>query len=354
MPARTDRHPRREALTLDSILSQLSATLPAAKTIEQLTRPLLEMLGEVTGLESTYLTSVDLVENVQHVRFARNTGSMTIPEGLSVPWADTLCKRALDAGRMVTDDVPGCWGDSGAARQLGIQTYVSAPVRAEDGELLGTLCAASADRQPLPPAAQSVLQLFSSIVANFVEREALLARLSAANERLAAYALTDALTGLPNRRALLDELQRLLARAVRERSKVLVGCIDLDGFKAINDRYGHQAGDIFLQEVSRRLASSLRVMDMLSRIGGDEFVFVGPELAPEAGEAERAARLLQARVTAATAGHYVLGGQALAYDGASVGVVSLDPIGLSTESALKQADMRMYEVKRQRKRAVAH
>ena len=203
-------------------------------------------------------------------------GDLQIPEGLSVPWSDTLCRRALEEGRMCTSDVSQCWPDSDAARQLGIQTYVSAPVRTDEGMLLGTLCAASAQQHQIAPQAESVLKLFSNVIANFLERELLMEQLHAANVRLMSYALTDTLTGLPNRRALYEELERLEKRALREGGSVLVGVIDLDGFKGINDTYGHQQGDVFLQEVSRRLAGTLRTSDMLGRIGGDEFVLIGP------------------------------------------------------------------------------
>lgn len=347
---------------MDPILAGLSNSLPQAKTVEQLTRPLLEMLGSVTGLESTYLTSIDLNENVQHVRYARNVGKMKIPEGLSVRWSDTLCKRALEEGRMCTDDVAQCWPDSEAARLLGIQTYVSAPVRTVEGTLLGTLCAASAARRQLPPQAEAVLALFSQVIANFLEREILMKQLHDANVQLMSYALTDPLTGLPNRRALYEELDRLEKRALREGGSVLVGVIDLDGFKGINDAYGHQQGDVFLQEISRRLASILRSSDMLGRIGGDEFVLIGPGPAIErgnvgpGGEAQRgeaadAARTLEERTATATIGRYQLGDTVLAYEGASVGVVAINPQGLGAEAAVRLADARMYEIKRARKAA---
>lgn len=347
---------------MDPILAGLSNSLPQARSIEQLTRPLLDMLGSVTGLESTYLTSIDLKADVQHVRFARNAGQLQIPEGLSVPWSDTLCKRALDEGRMCTSDVSRSWPDSEAARQLGIQTYVSAPVRTDDGILLGTLCAASAKPHQITPQAEVVLKLFSNVIANFLQRELLLEQLHAANVRLMSYALTDPLTGLPNRRALYEELERLERRAMREGGSVLVGLVDLDGFKGINDTYGHQQGDVFLQEVSRRLASTLRSSDMLGRIGGDEFVLVGPGPAIERGnagpggealrgEAEDAARSLEERATAATIGRYQLGDAVVPYEGASVGVVAVDPRGLDAEAAVRLADARMYEIKRARKAA---
>lgn len=321
------------------------------------------MLGTVTGLESTYLTTVDLRAGQQHVLLARNAGAMVIPEGLTVDWSDTLCKRALDAGRMATSDVAACWGDSVAARALGIQTYVSTPVRSDDGELLGTLCAASAQARALAPEAEAMLRLFSSLVGQCIERERLVAHLRSANEQLATFALTDALTGLPNRRALFDELQRLLQRAARDGSCVLIGGIDLDGFKAINDQLGHQRGDLFLREMAQRLSLELRGSDMLARIGGDEFVVVGPGvslsgLPPstgpliERGEPLQAARTLEQRASLATVGRFELDGAPLHYAGASVGVVAVDPTVVGVEQALQLADERMYRIKRARRGAM--
>lgn len=348
--------------SLDPIIARLSASLPTAKTIEQLTRPLLDMLGSVTGLESTYLTHIDLHGQLQEVRYARNVGSLNIPEGTIVPWPDTLCKRALDEGRMATSNVAEVWGDSQAARDLGIATYVSAPIRASDGSLLGTLCAASSSERPIPPEAESVLKLFATLVASHIEREHTMQKLQQANQRLTAFALSDPLTGLPNRRALLDELTRLIARAVREHTCVLVGVIDLDGFKQINDSMGHGMGDEFLQQVARRLGAAERASDLLGRIGGDEFVVIGPgptllladgELAPGAaivqGEPLAAALALQQRLSAGTSGRYQLGDTSLDYAGASVGVVALECTGLTPEAAIQLADAQMYEVKRLRK-----
>lgn len=347
-------------MTVDPVLDQLAASLASAKSIEQLTRPLLEMLGEVTQMESTYLTSIDLEAALQNVRFAHNTGKMVIPEGLTVPWEDTLCRRALSEGCMSTNDVPTRWADSDAARQLGIQTYVSSPVLSDDGAVLGTLCAASTERRDIGPRAQTILRLFSNLVASFLERELLVAHLKAANDRLTSFAMTDALTGLPNRRALFDELQRMLARAVRERACVLVAVIDLDGFKAINDRYGHLQGDLFLQQIAQRLSAKLRATDMLARMGGDEFVIIGPGPVLDGpadgslignGLGKHASQRLQQRTGEVTVGLFELGPLALQYAGASVGAVALDPEGLDAEAAVRLADAQMYEVKRVRKLA---
>ena len=336
---------------MDYFFSQLSESVPQARTLEQLTRPLLAMLGAATGLESTYFTTIDLAADVQHVQFARNLGSMQIPEGLDVPWGDTLCKRALDEGRMYTDDVQNCWGDSDAARALGIQTYVSLPVRTQEGELLGTLCAASSERKALTPTAEPMLRLFSSLVGGWVERERVVEQLRTANAALANLALSDALTGLPNRRALVEELGRLLARAKREGNTVLVGLVDLDEFKMINDSHGHQVGDKLLIEAGRRMQDALRATDMIGRVGGDEFVVLAP--GPHDDTAHEAAGIaLENRLLRATVGRYELGTVGLDYGGASAGVVAIKPTGVDAEEALRLADGQMYRVKQARKQTI--
>jgi diguanylate cyclase len=334
---------------MDSFFARLSDSVQKARTLEDLTRPLLEMLEAVTGLESTYLTTVDLAEGMQHVIYARNSQDLQIPEGLSVPWGDTLCKRALDEDRPFTDDVAGIWGDSGAARELGIQTYVSTPVRTDDGRLYGTLCAASSRKQPLTAEARHVLGLFARLIEQHVERERLVEKLTRANSELQMLALTDVLTGLPNRRALMQELARLRAVAQRTGCWLLVGAIDLDGFKQINDGHGHDAGDEFLRGISARLQAALRAGDVLARMGGDEFLVVG--LGPRVSEdGDSAAALLRQRLSKATVGRYHTTPTVIDYEGASVGVVCLDPQRTDAEEALRQSDAAMYRVKLERRR----
>jgi diguanylate cyclase len=335
---------------MDSLIEQISDSVSSAKTLEDLARPMLEMLEAVTGLESTYLTTIDLDKGLQHILFARNARQLNIPEGLTVPWADTLCRRAFEEGRTYTDDVATCWGDSDAARQLGIQTYVSTPVKTDSGGLFGTLCAASAGQVPLPSHAESVLQLFARLIGQQVERELLFVKLKKANTELAAFASTDALTGLANRRSLIDALHRMLAQAARDGHGVLVGFIDLDDFKKINDAHGHDAGDEFLSAMADRLSGALRASDMLARFGGDEFVVIGP--GPALGEIPaEAAKALARRLAASTVSELRLNRAVVQYEGASVGVVAIDPRTTSVEEALRRADDAMYQVKRTRQAA---
>jgi diguanylate cyclase len=258
----------------------------------------------------------------------------------------------MEEGRTYTDDVANCWGDSDAARQLGIQTYVSTPVKTERSGLFGTLCAASATRLPLPPHAEPVLQLFARLIGQQVERELLFAKLEKANTELALVASTDALTGLPNRRTLIEALRRMLAQGERDNRSVLVGFIDMDGFKKINDTHGHDIGDEFLSAMAGRLSASLRSSDLLARFGGDEFVVIGT--GPAFDESPRtAARALADRLGESTIGELRLNQTMLDYGGASVGVVAVDARTTSAEEALRLADDAMYVVKRSR-RAVAN
>ena len=332
---------------MQSLIEQLSDSVASARTLEDLTRPMLEMLGAVTGLESTYLTTIDLDKGQQHILFSRNARQLSIPEGLTVPWADTLCKRAMEEGRTYTGDVASCWGDSGAARELGIQTYVSTPVKTESGDLFGTLCAASSEQQSLPPHAEPVLQLFARLIGQQVERELLYRKLEKAHAEVVTLASTDALTGLPNRRTLIDGLRRMMAQGERDGTSVLVGFIDMDGFKKINDTHGHDVGDEFLVAMAARLSASMRAGDRRACNGGDEFVVIGA--GPAFGESpDAAARSLADRLSESTIGELRLPGATLDYRGASVGVVAVDPRSTSAADALRLADEAMYAVKRKR------
>ena len=334
---------------MDTILQALSVQVTEARDLESLTRPLLEMLETVTGLESTYLTQIDLEQSAQHILYARNSAALQIPEGVSVDWSDTLCRRALDEGRLYAADVADRWGDSAAARAMGIRTYMSSPVRTSSGSLYGTLCGASAEHKPLVTGSEHLIAFFARLIAEHVEREQLLQQLQQANNELSRQALSDPLSGLPNRRALMLELHRLFSLLKRTGHPLLISFIDLDGFKAINDTHGHDAGDLLLQTMAQQLAGALRSGDLLARVGGDEFVAVG--MGPLSGEetVEAAVHCFQRRLFEQSQVQLPLASQVLNYPGASVGVVAVDPASISIDDALRQADACMYAVKRQRR-----
>lgn len=328
---------------MDQMMHRLAEVVTESRSLEDLTRPLLELLEAATGFDSVYLTSIDANDGMQYILFSRNANRMHIPEGLAVPWKDTLCRRALEEDRFYTDNVGGVWPDSGAAKALGIQSYLSTPVHSGD-QLYGTLCAASSQAVALRPGVDQLVHLFAKLIGQQVEREALLARLKQANLELSAVAKTDPLTGLANRRALIAEMTRMLNRCQRDGSHLHVVFIDLDGFKAINDRHGHDVGDAFLAAVAARIDSVLRTGDFAARYGGDEFVVLAE--AKHVASAE----VVRDRLAHALQGRYELGSTALEYPGASVGVATSQP-GEVSDALLARADEAMYAVKRRRREA---
>ncbi len=335
----------------DDVLSRLAEAVADTEDLEGLVRPLLEIIGTITGLESTYLTYIDTDKGVQKIVYARNSGQLQLPEDLSVPWDDTLCKRALEEGRAYTDAVGECWGDSGAARELGITTYLTEPVRLVDGELYGTLCGASSERVGISPHSLKLLKLFSQLISHQLERERLLDLLEAQNREYSQHALSDPLTGIANRRALLNELERMLAQAERNETAVHIAFIDLDNFKAINDTHGHDVGDRFLLEITGKLKDGLRGSDLLARVGGDEFVVVGTAAA---GSDSQGREELCKRLEALSRGSFNVGGFEIDYAGASVGVISSRKGERDVPALLARADEAMYLVKKRRKQQQAH
>ena len=162
-------------------------------------------------------------------------------------------------------------------------------------------------------------------------------RLERERDALRASALSDPLTGVANRRALLERISYEIARHGRTCHSFTVLMLDLDGFKLLNDRFGHPAGDDLLREVAGALARAVRDQDTVARVGGDEFCVLAPET-DEAG-----ARRLVARVEAAVA-RVVAGVDAL---GASAGAAVFPQDGGTPEALLQAADQRLLGAKRQ-------
>ncbi|MFN0314262.1 MAG: EAL domain-containing protein [Burkholderiales bacterium] len=116
-------------------------------------------------------------------------------------------------------------------------------------------------------------------------------------------ALTDVLTGLPNRRSLTEQLHTLAARAKRNSSKFALLFLDLDGFKPVNDGFGHEAGDALLRETGTRLRQVARQSDLVARLGGDEFCIVARDLADDNNAARLAMKCLAAIAPSMTLNH---------------------------------------------------
>jgi diguanylate cyclase (GGDEF)-like protein len=172
------------------------------------------------------------------------------------------------------------------------------------------------------------------------EMKAALEEAAGLREKLEHRASHDSLTGLANRELLFEQMELMLSQ--RGPGGIAVAFVDLDRFKAVNDRLGHRVGDELLAHVADRLRAGVRHGDVAARIGGDEFVVVGEVDDP------MDARLFGQRVVAAVQGPVSLQGEQVDV-AASVGVTHVERGGRpDVDLVLSRADDRMYEVKRRR------
>ena len=175
---------------------------------------------------------------------------------------------------------------------------------------------------------------------NMLEVRLLYKQLEHSNRALASLALHDALTGLPNRRLLMDRLSLAIAHARRNKSTMAVMYLDLDEFKPINDTLGHDTGDILLTMVAARLVAAVRQEDTVARLGGDEFVIALWELSHGDDVGKLASKVIQA-----VSQPYSIEGHGVSVT-ASVGVSIYPTHGEEVETLMKCADLALYEAKR--------
>lgn len=160
-------------------------------------------------------------------------------------------------------------------------------------------------------------------------------------EHLAFY---DTLTGLPNRRQLLDRLHRAVGNAARQPGLCALLFLDLDNFKTLNDALGHDVGDQLLKQVAQRLKGCLREGDIVARLGGDEFVVILENLSDQLAMATSQTETVGAAILAQLNQPYLLGVQHH-HTTCSIGACLFDARSASIEEVLKQADIAMYRAK---------
>ncbi|WP_322785789.1 putative bifunctional diguanylate cyclase/phosphodiesterase [Orenia marismortui] len=147
----------------------------------------------------------------------------------------------------------------------------------------------------------------------------------------------DQLTGLPNRYYIYNYIEELISKAEIKNFNILF--IDLDRFKLINDTLGHNTGDIFLEQVAKRLKSSVRKKDIVARLGGDEFIILMEE------ESKAIIKKVSQRIIDKISYPFMVGGNSIATS-ASIGISSYPEGGEDLEDLLKHADIAMYEAKK--------
>ncbi|HUO14307.1 MAG TPA: HD domain-containing phosphohydrolase [Verrucomicrobiae bacterium] len=223
-------------------------------------------------------------------------------------------------------------------RHSTLQSALVVPLEGVNG-VVGVLAMYHANRDAFTQDHLRILLAVASKVALSVEN-------ALKYQQAESSATTDYLTGLPNARSLFVHLAQEVSRCRRMKTSLAVMVCDIDGFKQINDSFGHLEGDKLLREFAARLKEACRGYDYVARMGGDEFVITAPGLTPDAAK-EKAERLNQAAIES---GRQVCGRDLIAL---SVGMTFCPEDGYDVERLLAEADRRMYSMKQAHHSAAA-
>jgi diguanylate cyclase (GGDEF)-like protein/PAS domain S-box-containing protein len=287
-----------------------------------------EQAATVTGAESAVIELRDGDEMV----YRSGTASMRRHLGLRLPVDGSFSGLSATTGEtlvcMDTELDPRV--NAEATRAVGVRSLIAAPLR-HGSAIVGVLKVLSPEPGKFSMDEAGALELLAT---PFATAMANAWRLEATSQQ----ALSDPMTGLANRAYALHELERALARQDRHGGHTAVIFVDLDRFKAVNDTWGHAAGDELLSAVADRLRSAVRTTDTPARYGGDEFVIICERMA-----APGDATILAERLVGTIPGPYELEA-GVASIGASVGV-AVAASAVPASQLLRLADEAMYEAK---------
>ena len=184
----------------------------------------------------------------------------------------------------------------------------------------------------------------AGVVTNYVGTFSDITERKESENEIVMLAFYDPLTGLPNRRLLLDRLKQMVASSSRRPTSTALLFIDLDNFKTLNDTLGHDIGDHLLREVAHRLSQSVRAGDTVARLGGDEFVVLLDDLEDHGHDPGTQVELIGEKILAALNRPYQLG--AIVHHGsASIGATVFANYHGTADELMKQADLAMYQAK---------
>lgn len=307
-----------------------------------------EIIGRLLEDALTYLAmDIGLVSRIEGERYTvwwAASRDAEIAPGTTFALGDTYCRRMLDEADVFhtirAGEDPRISGHP-CYRQFGLESYIGIPLRLE-GQVWGTLNFSSPRPRPraFSEIEEELLRLIAGAVERVIAHEVEIERMRDERDRMADRAMTDPLTGLPNRAGLDRHFQRLLGARAEGAPPFSLAVLDVDHFKTINDTHGHDVGDRVLVWLGERLAQCLRDDDLVARTGGEEFVIVMPEArAQQAREViERVrAHVRQGRVPVAD-------GQAIAVT-VSAGLGEHRP-GEAFGELFRRADTALYAAKR--------
>jgi diguanylate cyclase (GGDEF)-like protein/putative nucleotidyltransferase with HDIG domain len=315
---------RQEAQTMFELSQDLGVSLSLSETLSVLSLRLRRMIPYDSIAVFVNRNGWLLPELVSGENFrALSSLKIRVGEGLC-GWVAANCKPIMNGSPQVE---AGYVVDS---EKHALQSALAVPLEGLNG-VVGVLAMYHANRDAFTPDHLRVLLAVASKVALSVEN-------ALKYQQAESSATTDYLTGLPNARSLFVHLAQEVARSRRMKTSLAVMVCDIDGFKQINDSFGHLEGDKLLREFSSRLKEASRGYDYVARMSGDEFVITAPGLTPEAAR-EKAQRFNEAAIES---GRLICGRDLISL---SVGTAFCPEDGFDVERLLAEADRRMYSMK---------
>jgi diguanylate cyclase (GGDEF)-like protein/putative nucleotidyltransferase with HDIG domain len=318
----------------------------SARQEAQLLFELAQTLGNSLSLKETLsVVAIRLKELIPHdaIVFFVSQDGLLVPEyahgvdydlftSLRVPLGQGLSGWVARNQKPLTNGNPAAetFHLGSASRVTTLQSALCVPLRGRDG-VAGVLTLYHREKNSFTKDHLRLLLAASSKLGLSVEN-------ALQYEQAQSTACTDYLTGLPNARSICLHLEKELIRTRRSRRPLAVLLCDLDGFKKVNDKFGHLTGNKLLQEVAAKFKSSCREYDQVGRLGGDEFVFVLPEVTKDLlDEMEKRLGRAVKEASRAICGETIVS--------VSVGNALFPDNGLSSEDLLSEADRSMYQVK---------
>jgi diguanylate cyclase (GGDEF)-like protein/putative nucleotidyltransferase with HDIG domain len=313
---------RQEAQALFELSQDLGASLSLGETLSVLSIKLKPMVP-YDAIAIYIMREEELVPEFVNGDNYRLFSSLRIPLGQGLSgWVAQNRKPIINGNPSVE---PGYLNDPSKFSTL--RSALAVPLEGVAG-VIGVLALYRAERDAFTSDHLRILLAVSSKMALAIEN-------ALKYQQAESSATTDYLTGLPNARSLFLQLDRELARCKRDKSSLTVMVSDMDGFKQVNDRFGHLEGNRVLRLFAQALKDSCREYDYVARMGGDEFVVIAPGLASEAA----GKKAEQMRALAKQAGSEVCGEEIVSL---SVGRAIYPEDGQDAEHLLAEADRRMY------------
>jgi diguanylate cyclase (GGDEF)-like protein len=324
-----------------AVLSEFAATLASDFPLNAILDHLVERIVDLLPISAAGFTLISTVEAPRYI--AASDESARCFEQLQTDLDQGPCIAAYDSGSPVL--IPdlrvaeGYASFAPAAVAAGLLAVFAFPL-VHGGGRFGALDLYRGSPGGLSTREIEVAATLANVASAYLMNARARDRAQRASDQFRHHAFHDVLTGLPNRLLLQERLLHAAARATRSHTPAAVLFVDLDGFKAVNDRHGHRVGDQLLCAVATRLAHGLRAGDTLARVGGDEFVLVCEDLSDVAD-----AQLIADRIRNSFAAQFVLADAEISIS-ASVGIAYSGPGDAVSEHLVADADAAMYKAKR--------